>query len=183
LVLSDTGTSVSFLDVCDGDSFTLQAEEISGAIYNWSKDGNAVLNPDGHIFHIDEAFNLDSGRYTLEITLPNPVDCPIFGETQINVNRIPEDNTLYLMQCDTDLNSSLDGIATFNLNESNPNTDNSYFFYENISDREANIPITNTIGFRNSTPFNQTLYYTVFNSGNCENYGELELQVNSIDFH
>ena len=183
LVLSDTGTSVSFLDVCDGDSFTLQAEEIPGAVYNWSKDGNAVLNPDGHIFHIDEAFDLDSGRYTLEITLPNPVDCPIFGETQINVNRIPEDNTLYLIQCDTDLNASFDGIATFNLNESNPDTGNNYLFYKTISDREAKIPITNTIGFRNSTPFNQTLYYTVFNSGNCENYGELELQVNAIDFN
>lgn len=183
LVLSNSGTSISSVDICDGDSFTLQAEEIPGAIYSWSKDGNTILNPDGHIFHIDQALDLDSGRYTLEITLPNPVDCPILGETQINVNRIPEDNTLYLIQCDTDINSSSDGIATFNLNESNPKTGNSYLFYESIADREANNTINNVTAYRNTESINQTLYYTVFNSGNCENYGELELQVNPIDFN
>ena len=161
----------------------MQAEEIPGAIYNWSKDGNAVLNPDGHIFHIEEAVEIDSGKYTLEITLPNPLDCPIFGETQINVNRIPEEDTLYLIQCDTDLNSSSDGIATFNLNQSIPDNGNSYLFYKNISDREVNSPINDAIAFRNSTPFNQTLYFTVINSANCENYGELKLQVNPIDFN
>ena len=183
LVFNDNGTSISSLDICEGDSFTLQAEEIPGAIYSWSKDGSSVLNPDEHIFHIEEAFDIDSGRYTLEITLPDPLDCPIFGEAQINVHEIPDDNTLFLVQCDTDLNSSQDGIASFNLNQLIPKTGNRYLFYESVADREANNPINNVTAYRNTETVNQTLYYTVFNVGNCENYGELELQVNPIDFN
>ena len=182
LILSNSGTSISSLDICIGDSFTLQAEEIPGASYNWSKDGNSVLNPDGHIFHTEQAFDIDSGRYSLEIILPDPLECPIYGNAQINVNSIPENTTLQLIQCDTDFDASLDGIATFNLNELIPEPGQNYSFYETIADRTANIPIADFRQYRNKQPFNQTIYYTVFSVGGCENYGELELEVNSIDF-
>ncbi len=182
LVLSDSGTSIGSLDICIGDSFTLQAEEEPGAIYTWSKDGNSVLNPDGHLFHIEQALDIDSGRYSLEVILPDPLKCPIYGNAQINVNNIPENTTLHLVQCDTDFNASLDGIATFNLNALIPEPDTNYLFYETSADRNANNPIEDVAEYRNIQPFNQTSYYTVFSPGGCENYGELELEVNSIDF-
>ncbi|MBT8307612.1 MAG: T9SS type B sorting domain-containing protein [Maribacter sp.] len=183
LIITDSGTSIGSLDICEGDPFTLQAEEIPGATYNWSKDGNSVLNPDGHIFQTEQATDIDSGRYSLEIILPDPLECPIYGNAQINVNSIPENPTLQLVQCDTDLNASLDGIAAFNFNEQILETGNTYLFYETVSDRDADNPIADVGNYRNTVPFNQTVYYTVINSGNCGNYGELELMVNPIDFN
>ncbi|MBT8296767.1 MAG: T9SS type B sorting domain-containing protein [Maribacter sp.] len=183
LIITDSGTTIGSLDICEGEPFTLQAEDIPGAIYNWSKDDSSVLNPDGYIFHIDASTAIDSGQYGLEITLPNPLDCPIFGKAQINVNSIPDNPRLNYIQCDTDLDDSMDGIATFNLNELNQETGLTYLFYETIADRDANNPIADVARYRNTVPFTQILYYTVFNMGNCENFGELELNVNPINFN
>ena len=178
LILNNTGTSIGSLDICEGDSFILEAKEIPGATYNWSKDGNSILNPDNHVFQIDNAEEIDSGRYTLEIILPDLSECSIIGEASINVNQIPANDEITLVQCDVDTENMNDGLAAFNLGKINIANENSYTFYESELDRNENRPITSLTNYHNTTPFNQTLYYTVTNSGNCKNFGTLKLVVN-----
>lgn len=178
LIFRADGSSTSSLTICAGEPFKLEAENIPGAIYNWQKDGNPIVNPDNHLLQIDNAEDIDSGRYTLEIILPNPSDCSIIGEANINVNQIPPNDELTLVQCDVDTDTMNDGLATFNLGKINIAGDNGYTFYETEFDRDGNRPITSLNNYQNTIPFNQTLYYRVTNSGNCENFGTLNLVVN-----
>jgi len=182
LIFNADGTSSGSATICVGKPFTLEAEEIPGATYNWEKDGNPITNPDDHLFHIDEAESIDAGRYSLEIILPNPTECSILGESLIEVLDVPQNNNLTLVQCDLDKDITEDGITSFNLGQANEEPTFTYSFYENISDRDNDNPIKNILTYRNSNPFDQILYYKVLNEGGCENFGELELQVNSVTF-
>ncbi len=178
LIFRADGSSTSSLTVCEGDPFKLESENIPGAIYNWQKDGNSIVNPDNHLLQIDNAEDIDSGRYTLEIILPNPSECSIIGEASINVSQIPANDELTLVQCDVDTENMNDGLAAFNLGKINIAGENRYTFFESEFDRNENRPITNLTNYRNTAPFNQTLFYTVTNPGNCENFGTLKLVVN-----
>ena len=183
LILNADGSTSSSITICEGESFTLEADNIPGAVYKWEKDGNPITNPDNHLFNIDLAESIDAGRYNLEIILPDPNKCPIFAESLIDVSEIPDNDDLILVQCDVDFDNSLDGLTIFNLQQARGKSSNKYNFFETISDRDIDNRIENTLAYRNKQPFNQTLYYTVFNEvGGCANYGEIELQVNPITF-
>ncbi len=87
-----------------------------------------------------------------------------------------------LVQCDVETSNSTDGITSFNLEEAFrtlPDADLFDFsFFASLQDRDTNTPITNLIGYRNQTPFSQTIFYSAINSSlNCETFGSLELQV------
>ncbi len=182
LIFNADGTSLGSTTICVGKPFTLEAEDIPGATYNWEKDGNPITNPDNHLFHIASAESIDAGRYSLEIVLQNSTECNILGESLIEVVDIPQNLDLTLTQCDVDIDSTEDGITNFNLEQVNQEPTYTYYFYENIADRDSDTPIKNTLDFRNSSPFNQILYYKVLNEAGCENFGELELQVNPVTF-
>lgn len=176
LIKNNTGATENTLTICSGQKFVLEADFIPGASYIWEKDGIPVNNP-GPIFQIDVAESIDSGRYRLEIVSADPSECPIIGESFISINPLPEANPLTLIQCDVDLNNPNDGITLFNLEQASYTTDYDFLFYESIPDRDAENPITDPVGYMNIQPFNQTIYYKVTNSSGCENFGELELQV------
>ena len=182
LILNADGSTSASTTLCIGESFTLEAEEIPGATYLWEKDGNPIVNPDGHLFNIDTAVAIDAGQYGLEIILPNPNECHIFGESLIEVLDLPESMTLSLVQCDVD-SDPLDGLTSFNLQQSQPKAEYTYLFYESAVDQTNDIRINTILDYRNTQPFNQTIYYTVINEGGCENYGELQLQVQPVDFN
>jgi gliding motility-associated-like protein len=180
LILNADGTSSGSTTICEGESFTLEAEEIVGAIYNWEKDGNPVANPDNHLFHIDNAEHIDSGRYSLEIVPPDSTECKILAESLIEVLDIPIRHNLSLVQCDIDIDDTQDGITDFNLQQAKGNSENEYLFYESMVDRDNDNPLEDEVLYRNVQPFNQTLFFKEINEGGCENYGELELQVNTV---
>ncbi|EAR00180.1 T9SS type B sorting domain-containing protein [Maribacter sp. HTCC2170] len=181
LIFNADGTSSGSTTICIGEPFTLQAEEIPGAVYNWEKDGNPIINPDNHLLHIDEAENIDAGRYSLEIILPSQVDCNILGESLIEVLELPQNTDLTLVQCDVDIDNTEDGFTGFNLDQIDENPAFIYSFYENIANRDNDIQIENIQNYRNSNPFNQIIYYRVMNTAGCENFGELELQVRTVN--
>ncbi|SNZ00273.1 T9SS type B sorting domain-containing protein [Flagellimonas pacifica] len=181
IVKNTDGSTSTSLDICYGEPFNLEVENIPGATYNWEKDGNPITNP-SNVLAINTADVTDSGRYSLEITLSDPSECPIIGEAFISVNPLPNAPFLSLVQCDINTNNATDGITFFNLEQAIFDTSYTFSFYESPADITTNSPITDPIGYVNSTPFNQTIQYKVADEMGCENFGELELTVRSVVF-
>ncbi|MGB5428837.1 T9SS type B sorting domain-containing protein [Eudoraea sp.] len=179
LVLNSDGTRSSILAKCTGESFRLEAEEIPGARYTWLKNGVPIVVPSGYYLEIANADNDDSGRYSLEITQPNPSACPILGEALVNILPVP-DPVLSITKCDLDIINSTDGITTINLDEINSDPDILFYFYESISNRGDDIRITSTSGYQNTSIFNQTLYYKAVNIAGCEYLGEIQLEISPV---
>ncbi|MGX1929514.1 T9SS type B sorting domain-containing protein [Flagellimonas sp. 2504JD4-2] len=181
LLQNADGSTGSSLAICEGDQFTLEAENIPNATYNWEKDGNPMAHST-HTLTVDPANASDSGRYSLEIILADPGECPIIGEAFISVNPIPQASPLVLVQCDASTTNSTDGLAPFNLEEVITSSDYTYTFYESIADLNADNPMITTVGFTNTTPYNQTIYYKIVDDNGCEDSSTLDLQVRSIVF-
>ncbi|MFT6369915.1 MAG: gliding motility-associated-like protein [Maribacter sp.] len=181
LIVDKNGNTSNFLELCEGEAFTLQTKATDGATYNWSKDGVPFNNPDGAILQVDVSEQIDAGRYQLEIIFSDPQKCPVIGEALILLRTKPEGGILNLKQCDIDSNSS-DGITSINLNQLTNGSPETYTFYESTLDRENNIAIENSRNYTNSIPFNQTLYYQVMNEEGCSNVGSLELEIIPIPF-
>ncbi len=179
IIKNADGTTSTSQTLCVGEQFVLEADALPGATYNWEKDGNPI-GISGNTLTINPASVTDSGRYSLEIVPADPVECPIKGEAFISVNPLPEAPPLLLAQCDVVQNAAVDGLTMFNLEEAIFDADATYTFYETLADLNAEIPIPNPIGYINTNPFNQTLYYKIVDSNGCENSGELQLEVRSI---
>lgn len=179
LVKNTDGTKSSLIEICVNQPFNLEADFIPGAVYKWEKDGIPFTNS-SNTFEIPSATLDDTGRYRLEIILPNPDECTIIGESTIHINPLPPTETLSLIQCDLDSDTN-DGLTAFNLNELSLNSEFNYTFYESISDMNSDLPITDNTNFLNTNPFNETIYYRVSNSAGCTDVGQLELEVQSIN--
>ncbi|MEL6916970.1 MAG: T9SS type B sorting domain-containing protein [Bacteroidota bacterium] len=176
LIKNDDGTRSNSLAICSGETFTLEADFIPGAVYNWEKDDIPIDNP-SNSYHIETSEMIDSGRYRLEIIPPDPSECPIIGDGFIEVRPIPAASNTTLMQCDIDGNDPNDGITAFNLEQVILTDDYTFSFFESMEDMDSNNPISNPVGYTNTRPFNQTIYYTVIDSFGCENSGDIALEV------
>ncbi len=179
LVRNPDGSTESTLARCTGDAFVLEADNISGATYLWEKDGVPLNSITGNILEVIDPDPLDSGRYKVEILLPDPDECPVISNAQVYILPIP-DPVLGLTQCDLDSSNSTDGITNINLTEINDNPNIEFFLYESISDRTSDNPITEIADYRNTQAFNQTLYYKAVNSLGCTNFGELQLEISPV---
>ncbi|MEP0212920.1 MAG: T9SS type B sorting domain-containing protein [Cellulophaga sp.] len=180
LVKNTDGSTSPSLTICETDNFTLEVDNFPGATYAWSLNGVPIIN-NSNILNITNATLADAGKYALEVTPADPSECPIIGEAQVNINTLPIALNTTLTQCDLDSNST-DGFASFNLEQasfdiSNGIAENTVNFYASITDRDANIPITNPIGYRNTTATKQTIYTSVTNENNCVVFAELILEV------
>ncbi len=179
LIQNPGGTTSSTLTLCEGEAFILEGENLPNATYTWEKDGVPLANSDYNLI-IDPSNASDSGRYRLEITPDDPSECPLIGEAFISVNLLPEAQSLSLVQCDAATTNSADGLTTFNLEQAIFDTSYTFYFYESLSDLASDNPIANPVGYTNTTPFDQTLYYKILNDNGCEDTGELQLKVLSI---
>lgn len=175
LIVDESGNSTNYLELCEGQPFTLQTEDEPGATYTWTKDGVPFNNPDRYFLDITNSELIDSGRYQLEIVSPDLTECPILGEALIKINPLPEGGVLAIKQCDIDDYS--DGLVKVNLNQVNTNEGETYYYYETQADRVNENAIENIGTYTNTVPFSQTLYYKVINELGCENFGELEIEI------
>lgn len=176
LIQNTNGTTSSTLTLCSGEPLVLEADSIPGATYFWEKDGIPIVSADTHTYSLNSTSETDSGRYSVEIISSDPLECPIIGESLINVLPIPDPN-LVLTQCDVGPDDPTDGITFINLDEINDNVDLNFFFYESLADRNADSPLSNSQSYQNTQPFNQVLYYKVVNTLGCTNLGELNIEV------
>ena len=182
IIRNADGTTSNTLELCEGGSFLLQTDVIAGAIYEWEKDGIPISNST-EVFSVNSAAEDDSGRYTVRITTPDPMECPIIGEALIRVNPVPVAEAHSLIECDIDPGASEDGTTLFNLENSIANPQLEYTFYESSTDLEADNPIINFSAYRNTLPFNQTIFFRVINEFGCESTGTFELEVLSNPFN
>ncbi|WP_394749850.1 T9SS type B sorting domain-containing protein [Spongiimicrobium salis] len=158
---------------------------------------NALNNPTAYniTFHLDEisADNstgqivgtpFETGAITIyaRIALATDPSCFVSVPVFLDIVLSPIPISSQLIQCDIDPTNSTDGFSALNLNQVFLNIpdieDFDFFFYETIADRDADNPIPNPIGYINTIPFNQTLFYRATNTIiGCENLGDLQIQI------
>lgn len=180
LVKNNDGSSSNSLEICEGKEFILEAENIIGATYSWSIDDIPITNPDNYFLKITKSEVIDTGRYRLEILLPDPKQCPIIGESTVRVLPLPLAPNKTLTQCDIDSNPT-DGITSFNLEQINNDINLNYIYYTSSADRDSDNPITNILDYKNTIAVSQVIFYKAINKVGCENSGELTLEVKPVD--
>lgn len=159
--------------ICEGETYTLTANEIGTNAYKWFKDGTEIPGEITSSYVVQ-----DAGVYSVEITLGSSV-CVASGEVTIEYSALPAlQNPVTLVQCD----DNTDGISTFNLTK----LDNiitqgnaqlgavSYYLNQNDAENEQNI-ITNPTAFSNATT--AQLIALVENSYGCANYATVNLEI------
>ncbi|GAA3599028.1 T9SS type B sorting domain-containing protein [Flavivirga amylovorans] len=173
------GLSTVNLLLCDGKSYELEADEIAGATYIWTKDGVNLT---------ESSFNLEvteTGHYEVYID-PNNGECALVGQAFVNYTTNPIANDATLIQCDED--DLVDGLTSFNLNEANDlltggDPDLSTRFYLNAADAFSN-DVTNAIDGSNfsNTVNQQIIYVAVINDEtSCYSNSELTLDVSTTN--
>ncbi len=155
------GISTTELLLCDGETYTLRADEIPGADYTWSLDGTPLA---------ETSFELEvdsPGFYELFIE-PNNGECPIEGNAVVNFFDVPVANPLTdVIICD----DNNDGVFSFDFTTKDPEAldtqDPTLYtvrYFETQDDADNN---TNEITFpyqNNSNP--QQIFVRVENNGN-----------------
>ncbi|WP_299320309.1 T9SS type B sorting domain-containing protein [uncultured Maribacter sp.] len=129
---------------------------------------NAITNP---------IFNTESIIIYARVTPIINTICYITYPITLTVNPSEFPANVDLIQCDIDENS-LDGITSIDLGQSFPEVDDTaIFYYETEADRSVNNTITNPEYYTNTAPFNHIVYFKII-SGQCENLGQITINVN-----
>ncbi|WP_298236790.1 T9SS type B sorting domain-containing protein [uncultured Algibacter sp.] len=168
------GLSTINLELCDGKSYNLEAEEIVGASYSWTRD-NIPLTEDSFELEV-----IDEGHYEVYIN-PNNGDCALEGQAFVTYNPNPTAYDATLIQCDDD--ETKNGLTLFNLNEANDIltggiTELSTRFY---TDPARMNQIVNPDSFSNTVNL-QTVYVEVVNDNtDCFSNSELILDISITD--
>jgi gliding motility-associated-like protein len=177
------------LEICVGDTYTLEGTEIVGANYFWSfDDGNTVTNlPTPNPAHqlVINANGLNTeGTYHLLVETNDPCDTQLEGTASIMFTPQPNANlSVFLQGCDKFDTDATDGLTTFDLSQSiaditnnNPNNFDVYF-YESNADADADLYNQNALPLLfTNTSSNQILTTKIYNTGGeCYVLGTLEL--------
>ncbi|OMP30407.1 T9SS type B sorting domain-containing protein [Mangrovimonas sp. DI 80] len=157
------GKSTTQLSLCEGDSYPLTSQDISGATYNWTKDGQALIENTYQLL-IDTP-----GFYEVYIK-PNNGDCPIIGEAIVSYNAMPE-----ALQPEDIVACDLNIISTFDFSELNSDvlgsqdpTKFSAHYFTSLEDAQNN---SNEIEFPFSNKTNpQEIFIRVHNNNNPDCY-------------
>lgn len=174
-IIRNGDVTSTYLALCDGESYTLTADDIQDAEYTWYLDGDIIRFEDGFTLDIN-----GSGLYEVVIELSTG-DCDILeGEATIEFFDNPTALDYTLLQCDQD--GINDGQTLFNLNEAYDNITNGepdriINFYESFDDAQNAMNPVNSDAYQNlSNP--QTLYVEVIEAqAGCTSYSELTLEV------
>ncbi len=165
------GDGENVLSLCTGDTYTLVADNIPGATYTWTQDGNPLAETDFDLLVTQ------TGTYIVEID-PNNGDCPIIGEAIVTVYDFPAPTAPSDFElCDI----GNDGVETFNLvtNVTPQLSVDTIVFnvtYHTSPTRDDTDLITNPGVYQNTSP-TETLYIKIANNGNT-NCDDRTLEVN-----
>ncbi|WMI65632.1 T9SS type B sorting domain-containing protein [Aestuariibaculum sp. YM273] len=174
-IIGYTDTFSTELELCEGDTYTLQAPEIPGATYIWSYNGQEIT-------HTDYFLEVNKGGVYSVFIDPNTGECDktLEGVANVIYNDNPVGFDYTLTQCDED--GIQGGFTRFNLTEASTyltgnNPDLDVEFYKDAS-------LTNFIDVPESYNFNadvpEPVYGKVFNKvTNCFDTSTLTLQVST----
>jgi gliding motility-associated-like protein len=154
------GISDTFLELCNGDSYTLVADDIAGATYLWEKD-EVPLAETGNTLTLTNVTDADIGFYTVRVE-PGNGDPVLEGTADVDVLPLPVVNNAVLAQCDF----NGDGATVFNLEEAIgqivPDNQEAatyeFTFYETTNDAENKVNSLNTNNYVNTS--NPEIIYT-----------------------
>ncbi len=94
------GVSTTNLDLCGGETYTLNADDIPGAVYTWTNNGIILPETD---FDLDVS---QGGIYEVSID-ENNGECPLVGTAVVNLYRMPIANQINdVIICDNDNNGN-----------------------------------------------------------------------------
>jgi len=100
------GISTTDLKLCEGDSYTLMADNIPGATYMWTKNDLPLAETTFELF-------VDTPGFYEVFIEPNNGECPIEGEAVVGIFEIPsatQPNAIVV--CDETLESTFDFFTT-----------------------------------------------------------------------
>jgi len=179
--------------LCDQNADGLERFSI-----NEIKDDIASLLSDSSLYEIqlfENSFNVEndinpinlnfiespSNILFARVSAVNVTDCTTIFPISLEVVSSPIPERITLLQCDVDKSDSTDGITLFNLEQLFVNdiyATYDFQLYSSEEDQRNNIPIEQLIGYKNTLPFSQIIYYTATNSRyDCINEGTIELNV------
>lgn len=171
-IIKNGDSSIS-LSLCEGDIYTLAADDILGATYEWSRDGIPLSEDD---------FDLEitiSGEYKVIVTVSDE-ECPSEGQAFVTFYPFPESISHSLLQCEVD--GILDGLTVYNLEDSKSifTDGKDYLSTKFYTDSTRLIEITDLIFYNTQSP--QTIYVTVTNDlSGCSGDSELILGISNTN--
>ncbi|MGB1309100.1 MAG: T9SS type B sorting domain-containing protein [Oceanihabitans sp.] len=171
------GTDTTYLPLCDGDAYTLMADNIPGADYTWYQDGALLASETSYNLVVNQ-----SGTYEVIIDLPGG-NCEVLeGKAIVEYFTNPSVTNTTLIQCDED--NVNDGLTVFNLQEAdesltNSNPDLQVAYYTNQADAQSNTnPITNLAFANTANP--QKIYASITSiAAGCSAVADVNLQVST----
>ncbi|MFH6767234.1 T9SS type B sorting domain-containing protein [Gaetbulibacter aquiaggeris] len=177
------------LELCLGESYTLMAENIIGAEYQWSFN-NGKLTVDlptpspANQLNINTIGDNISGLYTLHVITNDECNSLLTGEANVSFTTPPVINPFAsLNSCDLFDDNSNDGLTTFNLENSltditygNPDNYDVYFYLNDV-DAETDLYNQNSLPqFYRNTNQNQIISTKIFvKNSKCYSLGKLQL--------
>ncbi|APY09178.1 hypothetical protein BWZ20_13080 [Winogradskyella sp. J14-2] len=170
------GISTTELRLCTGDSYTLQADDILGADYVWSFDGNPIAGNNQAQLFIDTP-----GFYEVYIE-PNNGDCPIEGSAVVGVFDIPVANSVSdVIVCDDFGNDGIvDGLDFTNKNSeallNQSATQYNVRYFESMDDAN-NLENEITFPYSNTNNPDNTIYVRVDNVDNTNCFDVTSFQI------
>jgi gliding motility-associated-like protein len=161
------------LPLCEGDTYTLMAEDILGAIYTWTLDGAPLPEID-----FDLEIN-QSGHYQVYIDLSNG-DCDIEGQAFVTYFQIPVANQpSRIITCDTT------STSTFDLTLQNPDVLGlqdplTYDVHYYTTQQDANDDVNEITGTFTNTSNPQEIFARIDhrNNANCFDTTSFFIEVN-----
>ncbi len=163
------------LSLCENETFTLAAEDIVGATYTWTLDGNSITNTTFNLVDITAG-----GTYLVEIN-PNNGDCPFLGEAIVTVLPLPIINASISLESCFD---PVDGISDFTLSDANaaalvgqlPTVSVISYHSNNVEALSGNNPIATAY-----SSVGEIIYIRLLNSDTgCVNSVPVALNVNPL---
>ncbi|MDD7884986.1 T9SS type B sorting domain-containing protein [Flavivirga sp. 57AJ16] len=172
-IIRNSTVTTTRLQLCDGDTYTLRADNIPGAIYSWSLNGSPLAESD---------FDLEvstPGLYKVFIDLnTGKCDDTFEGIANVSFNPNPVAHDATLTQCDED--GVLGGFTRFDLTQANANLTGGIpelatrFFTD--SSRNNEVPNSSDYNFNADVP--SPIYVEVYNTDtNCYDTAVLTLNL------
>ena len=165
--------STTELKLCTGDSYTLAADDIAGADYVWTLDGNPLAESSFELF-------IDTPGFYEVFIEPNNGECPIEGSAVVGIFDIPTAHPLTdITICDDTVNNEVFSFDFSSKNDEalltqNPLDYNVRYFESpedsNALENEIIFPYTNI-----SNP--QTIYVRVDSKGNTNCFDTTSFQL------
>ncbi|WP_159021329.1 T9SS type B sorting domain-containing protein [Formosa sp. L2A11] len=172
IIHASDGVETSILPLCTGDTYTLQAEEITGASYVWSLNGTALTNTsEPWLLEVSE-----DGLYKVLITPKNATICELMeGEAYVTYYDIPVANLTTSLENICDFGN--DGLEQIDLTikddailgDQDPEN-YQVEYYETRADAEANTNVISTPSNYENLFNEQDIYARVENLNNTNCY-------------